>query len=85
MVNLACGSLPHLIGDVSVNVQRSTAGNMPNHRGEGLDVHAVLQGHGSEQMTQVVETDVSAPGPLQNGSQVLADGGGVQGQVIFPR
>ena len=85
MVNLSCRRLPHLVSDMRVDVQRGAAGHMADHRGKGLDIHSVFQRHGGEQVTQVVETDMSAPGPLQNGSQVLADGGGVQGQVIFPR
>ena len=50
---------------------------MPDHRGEGFDIDSVFQRHGGEQVTQVVEADVFAPCPLQNGGQVFADRGGV--------
>ena len=77
MINLACRRLTHFVRDVCVDVQRSVAGHVPDHRREGLDVHPMLQGHGGEQMAEVVEADVFAPGPLQNGGQVFADRGGV--------
>ena len=37
----------------------------------------MIQGHGRKQMAEVVEADMLAPRPLQNGGQMLADGGGV--------
>ena len=77
MVDLACRRLPHLVCDVSVDVQCGAAGHMPNHRGEGLDVHPMLQRHGGEQVAEIMEADVFATGPLQNGGQMLADGSGV--------
>lgn len=84
LVNLKRRCLPHLVSNMRIDVQRGAAGYVANYRGESLDVHAVLQGHGSEQVTQVVETDVSAPGPFQNCGQMLADRGGIQGQIVFP-
>ena len=77
LVNLHCCCTAHLIGDMGVDVQRSAAGNVTNHRGESFDIHSMLQGHGGEQVAEVVEADVLAPGPLQNRSQVFTDGGGV--------
>ena len=82
-VDFACCRLSHLIGDVGVDVQSGAAGHVTDHRGEGLDVHSVFQGHGGKQVTEVMETDMLAPGPFQNRGQALADRGGVQGQVIF--
>lgn len=76
-VDFACCRLSHLIGDVGVDVQCGAAGHMPNHRGEGLDVHPMLQRHGGEQVAEIMEADVLAPGPLQNRSQVFTDGGGI--------
>ena len=35
-------------GDVGVGVQRKARGVVPEHTADGLDVHAVLQGHGRE-------------------------------------
>lgn len=44
-----CGAL-HLVGDMGVDVQGSGAGHMADDGGEGLDIHAVLQGGGGEGM-----------------------------------
>lgn len=77
LVNLHCRCTAHLIGDMGVDVQRGAAGHMPDYRGEGLDIHSMLQGHGGEQVAEAVEADMLAPGSLQNGGQVFADGGGV--------
>ena len=76
-VNFCRRSSSHFIGDMGVDVQRGTARYMPNHRGEGLDVHPMLQRHGGEQVAEIMEADVFAPCPLQNGGQVFADRGGV--------
>ena len=76
-VDFACCRLSHLIGDVGVDVQSGAAGHVTDHRGEGLDVHPMLQRHGGEQVAEVVEADVFAPCPLQNGGQVFTDGGGI--------
>lgn len=80
-VDFACCRLSHLIGDVGVDVQSGAAGHVTDHRGEGLDVHSVFQGHGGKQVTEVMETDMLAPGPFQNRGQALADRGGVQGPM----
>ena len=77
LVNLACRRLPHLVRDMGVDVQRSAAGNVTNHRGESFDIHSMLQGHGGEQVAEIMEADMLAPGSLQTGGQVFADGGGV--------
>lgn len=52
------GSLPlHIIGDVSIDVQRSGAGDVTDDGEQGLDNHPMLRCVGGEQMTQIVEAD----------------------------
>ena len=46
-------------GDVGVGVQRKARGVVPEHTADGLDVHAVLQGHGREGVAQVMEAPAS--------------------------
>ena len=65
-VDLGGGFTEHIAGDVGINVQRGRRRHMAQHGGEGLDVHAVFQGHGGEGVAQIVEADLLAPGPLQN-------------------
>lgn len=43
-------SLPHLVGDMGVGVQRGSAGHMAQDGGQRLDVHPVGQGIGGEGM-----------------------------------
>lgn len=52
-VDFGRGLALHLAGDVGVDVQGRGRRHVPQHGGEGLDVHAVLQRHGSEGVTQV--------------------------------
>ena len=47
-----------------VGVQREACRKMPQHARYGFDVHAVLQGHGCEGVTQVMETHLWQPCPL---------------------
>lgn len=79
LVDFCCRRSPHLVRDVGVYVQRSAAGHMADDGGQGLDVHAVFQRGGSEGVAQVVETDVLALGPLQDGVEPFSNGGGVSG------
>ena len=44
-------------GDVGVGVQGEAGGEVPQHAGDGFDVHAVLQRQRCEGMAQVVEAD----------------------------
>ena len=44
-------------GDVGVGVQREPRRVVAQHTADGLDVHAVLQGHGCEGVTEVMESD----------------------------
>ena len=65
-VDFGRGLTLHLAGDVGVDVQGRGRRHVPQHGGEGLDVHTVLQRHGSEGVPQVMEAHLLAPGPLQN-------------------
>ena len=53
-------------GDVGVGIQCEPCGEVAQHTGDGLDVHAVLQRQGCEGMAQVVEADAGQPRPLQH-------------------
>ena len=65
-VDLGGSFTQHIAGDVGVDVQGGGRRHMAQHGGECLDVHAVLQRHGSEGMAQIVKSDLLAPSPLQN-------------------
>ena len=46
-------------GDVGVGVQREARRVVTEHTADGLDVHAVLQGHGREGVAEVMEAPAS--------------------------
>ena len=46
-------------GDVGVGVQRESRGVVTEHTADGLDVHAVLQGHRREGVTEVMKAPAS--------------------------
>ena len=46
-------------GDVGIGVQREACGVVTQHTADGLDVHAVLQGHGREGMSEVMKAPAS--------------------------
>ena len=56
-------------GDVGVGVQREACGVMTQHRGHGFYIHAVLQRQRGEGVTQVMETHLRQPCPLQDAVQ----------------
>ena len=51
---------------MGVGVQREARRVVTQHTADGLDVHAVLQGHGREGVAEVVETDAWQSCPLQH-------------------
>ena len=53
-------------GDVGVGVQREARRVVAQHTADGLDVHAVLQGHRREGVSEVVESDARQSGPFQH-------------------
>ena len=50
-------------GDVGVGVQNEASGEVAQHAGDSLDVHAVLLRQGCEGMAQVMEADASIHWP----------------------
>lgn len=54
-VDVGGGCALHIVGDVGIDVQRGRRRHMPQHGGEGLHVHTVLQGHRCEGMTEIME------------------------------
>ena len=59
------GVLAHGVGDVAVDVDGGGGADVADDGGQGLDVHAVLQGGGGKGVTEVVEPNILASGPLQ--------------------
>ena len=53
-------------GDVGVGVQREPRRVVAQHTADGLDVHAVLQGHGREGVTEVMKAYAGQPSPFQH-------------------
>ena len=45
-------------GDMGIGVQGEASGEVTQHAGYSLDVHAVLQGDGGEGVTEVMESDL---------------------------
>ena len=60
-------------GDVGVGVQREARRVVAQHRRHGLHVHAVLQGHGREGVSEVVESDAGQPRAFQHSLQHMQD------------
>ena len=60
-------------GDVGVGVQRKARGVVAQHRGHRFHVHAVLQGHGREGVTQVMKADAGQPRPFQHPLEHVQD------------
>ena len=48
LVNIPSCVPLHLAGDVGVDVQRGSGGDMSNDGGQGLYIHPILQGHGGK-------------------------------------
>lgn len=71
-------------GDVGVGVQSETGGEVAQHTGDILDVHAVLQRQGCEGMAQVVEADAWQSRPLQHPVQHVVAGPALIGASIIP-
>ena len=50
---------------MGVGIQRKSGAVVPQHPGDCLDVHPVLQGQSCERMSQIVEADLGETCPLQ--------------------
>ena len=51
---------------MSIGVQGETCGEVAQHAGDGLYIHTVLQGYGSEGVAEVVESDFWDVGSCQH-------------------
>ena len=60
-------------GDVGVGIQREPRRVVAQHRRHGLDVHAVLQGHGREGVAEIVKADAWQPCPFQHPLEHVQD------------
>ena len=56
----------HIVGDMRVGVQREPRRVVTEHTADRFHVHAVLERHGREGVTQVMEADAGQPSPFQN-------------------
>ncbi len=59
------GVLAHGVGDMAVDVDGGGGADVTDDGGQGLDVHAVLQRRCGESMTEIVEPNILAPGPVK--------------------
>ena len=55
-----------LASGVGVGAQGETGVEVAEHGGDSLYVHAVLQGRGSEGVTEIMKSEVLQPGVLEN-------------------
>lgn len=84
-VDFRRSDFPHLVCDMSVNIQSCCGRDMTDNGGESLDVHAVFQRCGGESVSQIMKSDTLTVCPLQYGGQPLADSSGISGRVIVQR
>ena len=59
--------------DVGVGVQGEAGGEVTQHSGHCLDVHAILQCDGCKGMSQVVKPDLWDTSPCQHSLQHIID------------
>ena len=83
--DLVGGLLPHLIGHMGVDIQGRGTGHMADDDGQGLDVHAVLQGVGGKGVAQIVKPQMLTPRPFQHRGQFFPHRRRVQGRIRFLR
>lgn len=74
LLSYLCHEIPHGLGGlvlllprgVGVGAESEPVVVVPQHSGHGLDVHAVLEGQGGEDVPEVVESEVLQPSVLQD-------------------
>ena len=71
-------------GDMGVGAKGEAGGEVAQHTGQGLDIHAVLQGDGGEGVAEVVESNLWDACPRQHSFQhvvhaIRRDGAAVGG------
>ena len=59
--------------DMGIGVQREAGGEVPQHAGHRLDIHAVLQGNGCEGVAEIVESDLWNTSPFEDTLQHIVD------------
>ena len=60
-------------GDMGVGVQGEASGEVAQHSGHGLYVHAILQCDGCKGVSEVVESDLRDAGPCQHSFEHIVD------------
>ena len=60
-------------GDMGVGIQSEPGGEVSQHAGDGLDIHAILQCQGGEGVPEVVEPDLWQPCPGQHPMEHVED------------
>ena len=60
-------------GDMGVGVQCEARGVVSEHTADRFHVHAVLQGHGGEGVTEIVESDAGQRSPFQHPLEHMQD------------
>ena len=60
-------------GNVGVGVQRETRRVVTEHGGHRFYIHAVLECHGREGMTEIVESDAGQSRPFQHPLEHVQD------------
>ena len=57
-------------GNVSISIQREARRVVAQHRGHRFDIHAVLQGHRCEGVSQVMEAYAGYPSPKDDTQRI---------------
>ena len=84
-VDVGGGCEPHIVGDVSIDVQRGGRRHMAQHSGECFHIHAVFQRQRCKGMAQVMEANMLAPCVFQDELQSAAHYAGGDGAVLLHR
>ena len=70
---------------MGVSVQGEPGAIVAQHPARRLDIHAILQGHRGERMTQVMEANVRETSPLQQNFQLSVGGARIGGLFRLQR
>ena len=60
-------------GDVGVGVQGEACGEVAEHAGYRLDIHAVLEGNGSKGVAEIMESDLWDASPFEDTLEHIVD------------
>ena len=67
---------------MGIGVQGEACGEVAQHAGYRLDVHAVLQGDGGEGVAEIVEPDLWDPGSGQHSFEHIIEAVGGDGTAV---